>query len=43
VGAAKAADRSGEPAKAQEYYGKVVTIADAADNTGPRLPTRARF
>jgi hypothetical protein len=33
VGAAKAAEKSGESAKAQEYYGKVVAIADAADNT----------
>src|SRR5438067_13221128 len=33
VGAAKAAEMSGESAKAQEYYGKVVAIADAADST----------
>src|SRR6266480_1851690 len=33
VGAAKAAEKSGESAKAQEYYSKVVAIADAADNT----------
>ena len=33
VGAAKAAEKSGESTKAQEYYGKVVAIANAADNT----------
>src|ERR1700720_1129835 len=33
AGAAKAAEKSGESAKAQEYYSKVVAIADAADNT----------
>ena len=33
VGAAKAAEKSGESAKAQQYYSKVVAIADAADNS----------
>jgi hypothetical protein len=33
LGAAKAAEKSGESAKAQAYYSKVVAIADAADNT----------
>jgi hypothetical protein len=33
LGAAKAAEKAGEFAKAQAYYGKVVAIADAADNT----------
>jgi hypothetical protein len=33
VGAARAAEKSGESAKAQEYYSKVVAIADAADNS----------
>ena len=33
VGAAKAAEKAGESAKAQQYYGKVVAIADAADGT----------
>jgi hypothetical protein len=32
AGAAKAAEKSGESAKAQEYYSKVVAIADAADD-----------
>ena len=35
VGAAKAAEKSGDSAKAREYYGKVVAIATNAD------PTRA--
>jgi tetratricopeptide (TPR) repeat protein len=33
VGAAKAAEKSGDTAKAREYFGKVVTIADGADKT----------
>jgi Tfp pilus assembly protein PilF len=33
VGAAKAAEKAGETAKAQEYYKKVVTIAGDADKT----------
>jgi tetratricopeptide (TPR) repeat protein len=33
LGAAKAAEEVGESAKAQKYYGKVVAMADAADNT----------
>ena len=33
AGAAKAAEKSGESAKAQQYYSKVVAIADAADNS----------
>ena len=32
AGAAKAAEKSGESTKAQEYYRKVVAIADAADD-----------
>jgi predicted Zn-dependent protease len=31
VGAAKAAEKAGDPAKAREYYGKVVAIASDAD------------
>src|SRR5580700_8205041 len=31
VGAARAAEKSGDPAKAREYYGKVVAIASDAD------------
>ena len=41
VGAAKAAEKAGESAKAQEYYGKVVAIADAADGTRAEV-TEAR-
>jgi hypothetical protein len=33
VGAAKAAEKSGDAAKAKEYYGKVVAIAANADAT----------
>src|SRR6202043_2880222 len=33
VGAARAAEKSGDSAKAREYYGKVVAIADGADKT----------
>ena len=33
VGAAKAAEKSGDAAKAKEYYGKVVAIAAKADTT----------
>ena len=33
VGAAKAADKAGDVAKAREYYGKVVAIAANADKT----------
>ncbi|SEO10945.1 Tetratricopeptide repeat-containing protein [Rhodospirillales bacterium URHD0017] len=33
VGAAKSAEKAGDPAKAREYYGKVVDIARDADKT----------
>jgi Tfp pilus assembly protein PilF len=33
VGAANAAEKTGDPAKAREYYGKVVAIAGDADRT----------
>ena len=33
VGAAKAAERSGNSAKAREYFGKVIAIAGDADKT----------
>src|SRR6187551_2070594 len=33
IGAAKAAEKAGDPAKAREYYGKVVAIASDADKT----------
>jgi hypothetical protein len=41
VGAAKAAEKAGDSVKAQEYYGKVVAIADAADGTRTEV-TEAR-
>jgi Tfp pilus assembly protein PilF len=33
VGAAKAAEKAGDPAKAREYYEKVVAVASDADKT----------
>ena len=33
VGAAKAADKSGDQAKAKRYFAKVIEIADGADET----------
>jgi tetratricopeptide (TPR) repeat protein len=43
AGAAKAAEKSGESAKAQEYYGKVVAIADAADNSRTEVADARAF
>ena len=43
AGAAKAAEKSGESAKAQEYYSKVVAIADAADNTRTEVADARAF
>ena len=43
VGAAKAAEKSGEFAKAQEYYSKVVAIADAADNSRTEVADARAF
>src|SRR4029077_15144726 len=43
VGAAKAAEKSGESAKAQEYYGKVVAIADAADDSRTEVADARTF
>ena len=42
VGAAIAAEKSGDNAKAREYYKKVVEIADAADDSQNRCCGRAR-
>jgi hypothetical protein len=33
VGAATAAEKAGDKAKAREYYEKIVVIADGADNS----------
>ena len=43
VGAAKAAEKSGEFAKAQEYYSKVVAIAGAADNSRTEVAEARAF
>jgi hypothetical protein len=43
VGAAKAAEKSGEFAKAHEYYSKVVAIADAADSTRTEVTDARAF
>jgi tetratricopeptide (TPR) repeat protein len=43
VGAAKAAEKSGESAKAQEYYGKVVAIAGGADNSRTEVADARAF
>ena len=43
VGAAKAAEKSGESGKAQEYYSKVVAIADAADNSRTEVADARAF
>ena len=42
VGAAKAAEKSGDRAKAREYSKKIVTIAGDATRPAPQLPMRAR-
>src|SRR5450631_4386670 len=43
LGAAKAAETAGESAKAQEYYGKVVAIADAADDSRTEVADARTF
>jgi Tfp pilus assembly protein PilF len=43
VGAAKAAEKSGEKAKAQEYYKKVVAIAGGADKTKTEVADARAF
>jgi Tfp pilus assembly protein PilF len=43
VGAAKAAEKSGESAKAQDHYSQVVAIADAADNTRTEVTDARAF
>ena len=43
MGAAKAAEQSGESGKAQEYYSKVVAIADAADNSRTEVTDARAF
>jgi tetratricopeptide (TPR) repeat protein len=43
VGAAKAAEKSGDAAKARDYYGKVVAIADHADKTRTEVDDARAF
>lgn len=43
VGAAKAAEKSGDSAKAREYYGKVVAVANGADKTRTELADAHAF
>ena len=43
VGAAKAAEKSAESAKAQEYYSKVIAIADAADSSRTEVAEARAF
>ncbi|SFN65924.1 hypothetical protein SAMN05216573_1184 [Bradyrhizobium sp. Rc3b] len=43
VGAAKAAEKSGESNKAQQYYKKVIAIADAADSTRTEVAEARAF
>ena len=43
VGAAKAAEKSGEKAKAREYYNKVVAIAGGADKTKTEVADARAF
>jgi tetratricopeptide (TPR) repeat protein len=43
AGAAMAAEKSGESVKAQEYYTKVVTIAEGADRTRPEVADARAF
>ena len=43
VGAAKAAEKSGDTAKAQEYYNKVVAIAGDADKSRTEVADARAF
>jgi Tfp pilus assembly protein PilF len=43
IGAAKAAERSGDAAKARQYYAKVVALADRADATRPDVAAARAF
>jgi len=43
VGAAQAAEKSGDSAKAQEYYSKVVAIADSADDSRTEIAEARAF
>src|ERR1700716_3671724 len=43
VGAARAAEKAGDQAKARKYYGKVVAIADGADKTRTEVADARAF
>jgi hypothetical protein len=43
VGAARAAEKSGESNKAQQYFNKVIAIADAADSTRTEVAEARAF
>jgi hypothetical protein len=43
VGAAKAAEKTGEPARARDYYSMVVAIADAADSSRTEVADARAF
>ena len=43
VGAAKAAEQSGDAAKARVYYGKVVALTEGADPVRPEIAAARAF
>ena len=43
VGAAKAAEQSGDAAKARVYYGKVVALTEGADPVRPEIAVARAF
>ena len=43
MGAAKAAEKAGDDAKAREYYEKIVAIADGADQTRTEIADARAF
>jgi Tfp pilus assembly protein PilF len=43
IGAARAAEKSGDPAKAREYYAKVVALTESADPVRPEVVAARAF
>ena len=43
IGAAKAAERSGDAAKARQYYAKAVALADGSDGSRPEVAAARAF
>jgi hypothetical protein len=43
AGAAEAADKAGERAKAARYYAQLVELTDAADTMRPEIESARRF